>query len=571
MQRRQALITMAGLVAAAPLRRVAAQTRLVPPLASPRSSASIPTIDIHCHVFNSRDLPIPGFVTDVYLNSLPKAAQIPAGTVIWFVSQLMDTVAVSAPEEASDLEKKPRPFPEFKPWSRTLLIADRVRRTVQRLTLPTPQTQSQIDALDRRIAAALRQASTQRNIPLQMPTAAQRQAFLRSLAGFGNPAFSANSKLGLTPDAVALGAAKSPADLVGVLYLASLLTLSRAELTDTLAKLPVRHASDVRFFAPALVDYSYWLDDFENVSSLDDQIRVMSDVAARKGRSFAVHPYVSFCPWRQIVEPKQFDSVKDAIESRGFIGVKLYPVMGFLPIGNANADPAAYPEKLRNTRPDWAQALDKSLANLYQWCAQEGVPILAHCSDSQAPSAAAGLRGGPKGWQDVVANGGFSGLRLNLGHLGGLWDLAQPSHNDWTESVVRMIADQGNNLYADISDYSSIMHRPGTSDASDDKAVTSAVVGFLGQHPAAKSKLMYGSDWVMLSKDLGAELYYPSMRDRVPTGWGLDAPGFLGGNAARFIGLAKIKGQPVAKTRLRLEAFYDKHGLDKRLLGLWDE
>jgi predicted TIM-barrel fold metal-dependent hydrolase len=404
-----------------------------------------------------------------------------------------------------------------------------------------------------------------------MPTAAQRQAFLRSLAGFGNPAFSANSKLGLTPDAVALGAAKSPADLVGVLYLASLLTLSRAELTDTLAKLPVRHASDVRFFAPALVDYSYWLDDFENVSSLDDQIRVMSDVAARKGRPFAVHPYVSFCPWRQIVEPKQFDSVKDAIQSRGFIGVKLYPVMGFLPIGNASADPSAYPDKLRNTRPDWAKALDESLANLYQWCAQEGVPILAHCSDSQAPSAAAGLRGGPKGWQDVVANGGFSGLRLNLGHLGGLWDLAQPSHNDWTESVVRMIANQGNSLYADISDYSSIMHRPGTSDASDDKAVTSAVVGFLGQHPTAKSKLMYGSDWVMLSKDLGAELYYPSMRDRVPTGWGLDAPGFLGGNAAKFIGLAKIKGQPVAKTRLRLEAFYDKHGLDKRLLGLWDE
>jgi predicted TIM-barrel fold metal-dependent hydrolase len=271
-----------------------------------------------------------------------------------------------------------------------------------------------------------------------------------------------------------------------------------------------------------------------------------------------------------MVEPKQFDSVKDAIQSRGFLGVKLYPVMGFLPTGNAHADPAGYPDKLRKTRPDWAKALDESLAKLYKWCADEGVPILAHCSDSQAPSAAAGLRGGPKGWQDVVANGGFSGLRLNLGHLGGLWDLAKPSHNDWTRSVVQMIAGQGNNLYADISDYSSIMHRPTTSDASDDKAVTAAVAGYLSQYPAAKNKLMYGSDWVMLSKDMPAELYYPSMRQSLPAAWGIDAPGFLGGNAARFMGLSKIKGQPVPKTRLRLEAFYQKHGLDKSLLALWD-
>jgi len=569
MQRRQALSALAGLVAASALGRVAAQMRPVLPGTRRDSSGSIPTIDVHCHVFNARDLPIPGFVTDVYLNSLPKAVQIPAGTVIWFISQLMDAGTISAQDEARGLEENPQPFIGFKPLGQDFLIADRVRRTVQRLAVPTPQTQREVEALDRRIAAALAQAAAQRNIPLQMPTAEQRQAFLRSLAGFGNPAFTTNSPPALTPEVVALGVSKAPAGLLGVLYLGCLLTLSRADLTDTLAKLPRHYASDVRFFAPALVDYSYWLDDFENVSPLGDQIRVMSDIAARKGRPFAVHPYVSFCPWRQIVEPKQFDSVKDAIQSRGFLGVKLYPVMGFLPLGNANADPAAYPDKLRQTRPDWAKALDNALADLYKWCAQEGVPILAHCSDSQAPSAAAGLRGGPKGWQDVSARGEFSGLRLNLGHLGGLWDLAKPSHNDWTQSVVQMIAPQGN-LYADISDYSSIMHRPATSDASDDKAVTSALTGYLGQYPGAKSKLMYGSDWVMLSKDLPAELYYPSMRERLPAAWAIDAPGFFGANAARFMGLAKIKGQPVAQTRLRLEAFYQKHGLDKSRLALWD-
>ena len=155
MQRRQAMSTLAGLAAASALGRVAAQVRLPSPLVLSDSRASIPTIDIHCHVFNARDLPIPGFVTDVYLNDQPKALEVPAGTVIWFLSQLMDAAAISAKDEATDLEKHPRPFVGFKPLSQTILIANQVRRTVQRLTLPTPQTQSEIDALDRRIAAAL--------------------------------------------------------------------------------------------------------------------------------------------------------------------------------------------------------------------------------------------------------------------------------------------------------------------------------------------------------------------------------------------------------------------------------
>src|SRR5882757_9934367 len=208
MQRRKAVLTLAGMVAASAVGRVAAQTRLVSPLAASKSAGSIPTIDIHCHVFNARDLPIPGFVTDVYLNDLPKGIQFPAGTVIWFLSQLMDAAAESAPDEAKDLETKPRPLVEFKPMGQYTLIASRVTRTVQRLTQPTPQDQSQIDALDRRIAAALARAAAQRNIPLQMPTAGERQAFLRSLAGLSNPAFTTNPQLGLTPDAVGLGAAK---------------------------------------------------------------------------------------------------------------------------------------------------------------------------------------------------------------------------------------------------------------------------------------------------------------------------------------------------------------------------
>jgi hypothetical protein len=60
------------------------------------------------------------------------------------------------------------------------------------------------------------------------------------------------------------------------------------------------------------------------------------------------------------------------------------------------------------------------------------------------------------------------------------------------------------------------------------------------------------------------------MRDRLPQTWGLDAPAFFGAGAARFLGLSKLTGQPAPKTRVRLEAFYQEHGLDKSVLALWD-
>jgi hypothetical protein len=570
MQRREAVCTLAGLMATGALANARAQAQPLLKALAPESTASIPTIDIHCHVFNARDLPIPGFVTEVYLNELPTIAGIAAGVAIWFLAYVMDAPAISARDEAERLRRHDESFIEIGRLGQPILVLNRVRATVERLLDRDPKVVSARQLFDARIARALASAAQAHQIPLKMPTPQEQQQFLRRLAGFGNPQFGTNPVLELTPAAVALGATKAPVTLAGVIYLAALLTRARAELTETLVALPTHHASDVRLFTPALVDYSYWLDDFEDVSPLQDQVDVMSAVAARKGHHFAVHPYISFCPWRQIVEPKQFDIVRQAIESQGFIGVKLYPVMGFLPIGNANADAAAYPKKLRDTRPDWAKALDAALTNLYEWCVKEEVPILVHCSDSQNPSAAAGLRGSPAGWAKVLATPGLADLRLDLGHLGGLWDLAKPTHNDWTQTVISMLAQSTKNLYADVSDYSSIMHRPGTSDSADDRKVSGAVKALLQQHPGAGKRIMYGSDWIMLSKDLPAELYYPSMRDRLPQTWGLDAPTFFGAGAARFLGLSKLKGQPTPKTRARLETFYDKNGLDKSVLALWD-
>src|SRR5439155_20874758 len=92
-----------------------------------------------------------------------------------------------------------------------------------------------------------------------------------------------------------------------------------------------------------------------------------------------VHPFVGFDPRRELVSRKRADLkgalalAKEAVQEYGFIGVKLYPPMGFRPLGNgATAEMTA----------EDAYRVDGILDELYTWCEAEQVPVTAHCNPS---------------------------------------------------------------------------------------------------------------------------------------------------------------------------------------------
>src|SRR5215469_17122948 len=81
--------------------------------------------------------------------------------------------------------------------------------------------------------------------------------------------------------------------------------------------------------------------------------------------------------------------VKDAVLNHGFIGVKLYPPMGFAPLGNVTLggtfwNQAWIPRPLH--RSDMGARLDQALTELYSWCQTNGVPVMAHTSPTNGPS-----------------------------------------------------------------------------------------------------------------------------------------------------------------------------------------
>lgn len=545
LHRRDALLGLGGAALLASL----GCRRLDPVKPLPRIPDTAYAIDVHCHVFNARDLPIASFVLDVVLEGQPVGG-LPLVPLVTLVSLVMNRSAWSPQRELRELERGRTPADD------DVIQAD-IERAAADLLTNTPDAaafrQKAVELLSgdgARLATAEALGDGDLELLDRLANRDPSRA-ARSLA------LSPRARMGALPAEAARGVTTIEDEVTGVFRLAQLVTRPRTELVQRLITLPARNNGDVALLVPALIDYGKWLNEVS--SPLRDQIDVMAAIARRPG-SYAVHPYVPFCPWRQMVEPGLLAMVKDAVEQRGFIGVKLYPVMGFLPYGNAEApDPDAYPPRLRQTGPDWAARLDQGLAALYDWCVAEDVPVMAHCSYSQFPNPAAGERGAPTAWRPVLDR--WPGLRLNLGHFGGFWDLAEVGSNGWTATIVAMMAAYPN-LYADLSDYDAVAERTADQKAKNE-TVLRALNGILdSQGGPARSRLMYGTDWVMLSKAPGNGAYYEGMRTGLTSRLGMSATqaaGFMGMNAARFLGIAlENGGKP--KSRQRLEAFHARHG-----------
>lgn len=574
------------------------------PRPQPKILPSAVGIDVHCHAFNGRDLPVAGFVLHVVLEKNP-LADLQLGSLVTFLALLIDLGTRGTDSEIMHLQNGTEPGLRAgaSPAAVTPIDAGLYDLALQAaIALQAPDARS-LDIIDQ-VKGLLPSHGTLRSVD---PT----PFFLNDLAHLtpGGPvpgldpaiAFVPEMRMGTSPrltrhqaaEAAAQGVLRHAANKSGVFYLAELVTRPRAELVRRLITLPTAgEDSGIALVTPAMIDFSYWLDhranhssdlapaeDPADVSPLADQIKVMSVIAGLKVsntgkvRRYAVHPFVSFCPWRQIAEQSrgvapdagQFAAVKDAIRNKGFIGVKLYPVMGFRPTGNAREAPSSYPRRLQ-LLPDWAANMDRALADLYHFCVAEDVPVMAHCSYSQYPNPAAGRRGGPAGWWEVLEQ--WPKLRLNLAHCGGVWDLApekarirrQQAGDLWPIDIIpRLGQTKYPNLYADLADFDGVLacqaalpvDSPTCQHSLDGEPLLIRLAKEVNCNPAARKRIMYGTDYMFLIQASGTENYLMKMRDCLAPSLQMAPDDLMGLNAARFLGLSN----PTSGTRQRLDRF----------------
>ena len=277
----------------------------------------------------------------------------------------------------------------------------------------------------------------------------------------------------------------------------------------------------------SMVDFNYWLDCPDRATNLQDQVRLHEQLAILSG-GFLM-PLVAYNPWVDIKEDDAgIKLVKKAVEEHGCVGVKMYPPMGFYPYGNVRI-----PVETAEPRPD-SEALDRKLAALYELCDRLGVPVMAHANESNGRDNAHDVLASPVGWNDLVEKGpSLKRLTVNAGHFGGAHARAQ---DDWTDGFIRLMARQGGlRVYGDLGYWNELIE----SAPAQTKLKRALAVG-LGAGESVADRVMYGSDWLMLSNEPGWELYAEEVGKVLR---GMDSPKgvaakVLGANALTCFGLS---------------------------------
>jgi hypothetical protein len=464
-------------------------------------------VDVHCHTFNGDDLPVAGFVHRVLLHNLG---------ALRLVSRVLDLVGQTGTPgyegERARLDRllgyeahglAPSAFVGEPSFDRVVDEAyDTIRRENPELLVEAERDLASMDGAP-----------------------APGQATLSPVEGFR--------------------AAKR------AIAWAVLLRRSRLDITRRLlATYP-----DVDLFTPMTVDIAVGLRDHPEVTLLQ-QLELHEKISRlgmlgrlREGTLAHVHPFVGFDPRSEYRSRRAGDVlsaleiVRLAVERFGFIGVKLYPPMGFRPTGNAPG-----PEM----DAEQASAVNSILDELFTWCEREDVPVTAHCNASNEARSDYRLFSAPALWAEVLD--AHPNLRLNLGHFGGANDDPSDPAAQWPEEISRL-ADRWTRVYADTGN-----HR------IDDDRIASAYFAKLGRLFEAggtariKDRLMYGSDWLMLALLPDSERFLHTYRDQYAEHFGPTATSrFMGGAALEFLGLSD-PSDPTNKNRHRLVDRYSAVG-----------
>jgi predicted TIM-barrel fold metal-dependent hydrolase len=495
--------------------------------------ARTPVVDVHCHVFNAADLPITGFLAHYipYLSDVSDNVWTgPERFVRWLTNLLRDhAISKVTPDKTAELA----------------FIAG--------LTAPAPA----VPPIDPSLYKAV------------LDEAADKVAAIPILH---------------------LDRQKARDTLERVVQLLNLVTHERARIAATMATV----YKEVDLFTPLLVDYDAWSNDKPDVN-LVDQIAAHAAVARastqdRIGRAGArFHPFMAFDPLREVKQKMTggeyrpygdarvfakgtkyelpvpgapqisppgaatggIELVRYAIEVAGFIGVKVYPPVGFAPLANErlNADN----ERLKGI-PDAAKKLDLALRAFYAYCEAEEVPITAHTSGGNEYGL--GFRDFvmPARWAPVLAE--FPRLRLNFGHFGhedGIDpEVGVAACGAWIRQAASLM-DAYPNVYADMSN-SALVY-----DDEYAKKYLDHVGNVFTRFPKAAKKVMYGTDFWLNHLGPKADEFVTQFSTKLETKFGpSQRADMMGPNALRFLGFHDDCGKPSAKSRnaIRLRSFY---------------
>jgi len=256
------------------------------------------------------------------------------------------------------------------------------------------------------------------------------------------------------------------------------------------------HTIGVNRVMGALVNFDRWLDGRVR-SPHEDQLALHAELS-RRSLGY-MQPIMSYNPWSDIEEQDRALILVEQAERAKFVGVKIYPANGFRAYGNS-----AFPD-IRG-RPTGAQ-LDRALEKFWLKCRELDLPVMSHAAPRMGKNDTHDLLGAPGGWKALLESNFWTDAyapRLNLGHFGGDRDHPRESGGGgWPEAYVDLMrGTRGANVFADLGYWNDLQcARQNSSCRNATERLKRALNYPTGGGHVAADRVMFGTDWLMLSRE----------------------------------------------------------------------
>lgn len=493
---------------------------LCPILTTPaNASGSVPVVDIHCHVFNAHDLPVFGFVKNVLFREA-KEHKKNLGSIDKIFFQFLLVASKWMHEKAYSAEEEEKFLDAVSKQEKTRPTAIEIRKREEKLlTELFIEIKNGYKNMDRSKLKITQRLWGWRG-PLYIIDKLRKNLFPERFPYGKAHRQSLNA---IKPHHMAKRVFEKDTKVSRLFKWVMLLTRYRFQIVEELSRF---HKGGVQLVTPALVDYDMWLDDIAP-SPIAAQVNVLDKISkqyqsANNEQNVPLHGFVAFDPLREAFfrmgakEAKfsSFDVVKDAILNKGFVGVKMYPPMGFFPLQNKTklkfrSFPAHVKKLARKQEYEGtlAKHLDDALDDFYVWCHDNGVSILAHATNSNGAGTGYSKRADPLNWKAVTSK--YPELNICLAHMG-RFDEAIPSKKKpkpletetWEWHFAELFkAKENAQIYCDISFLLAPYLKGNSKTETKYEEIVRLFKSLIKKFPGIEKRILFGSDWIMLGTE----------------------------------------------------------------------
>ena len=508
------------------------------------------TIDTHTHIFNGRDLQIKSFLSQTTVG--------PDSELFPLVNGMAAMLQMLAWHRAPDAQSERRAIAEYAARRKNCTGASQLRG------IADPSFKSGYALGRHELQRAASQMKGTGDSAAVLAATPDNDSLGAVIAGLPTSfdAFERDSK----KQSAILGS--NPTVLGYIQFVLHHFNHRHVNAIDYLTTYSRQSERKIDLAVASIVDYDWWLaKGAATPTPLSQQTELMDEISVLLGGR--VHGFAPYCPFRELRTSGAngigdgMRLVKRAIEERGFIGVKLYPPMGFAAWGNAGKSVWAGKNTLHPSAsaPDFGQKLDKAMESLFRYCVANDVPIMAHTNHSNGPYPEFKALAGSEYWKLALEK--FPGLRVSFGHFGDTdpEDNAGNKTMPFLKLMTRDAGSIGTNTFADSGYFAGTL-----MNQTKMREVLLSLYG--AENRIMLERLMYGSDWTMILPQQNAHNYlanFIQMIGDIET----EQPGikarnvslsnaFFGANAVEFLGLRRGRGN-----RTRLETYYANKKLDE--------